>query len=130
MALDRTLLQNAEIDLRRYRLLVAQDSAPKQQLDTQAPTVRASSCVETPRVPRSVGVVCLHRCDIDALRQAAAAAQYCPSLRPKISETELSVSLRPGPRSGSSAGQPGRAPRGYLDGVVDQGLPAPRLDAV
>ena len=40
MARDRALLQNAEIDLRRYRLLVAQDSAPKQQLDTQAALVR------------------------------------------------------------------------------------------
>jgi hypothetical protein len=43
-----------------------------------------------------VGVVRLHRRDIDALRQAAAAAQYSRSLRPKISETELSVSLPPG----------------------------------
>jgi multidrug efflux system membrane fusion protein len=40
MARDRALLQNAEIDLRRYRLLVGQDSAPKQQLDTQAALVR------------------------------------------------------------------------------------------
>jgi membrane fusion protein, multidrug efflux system len=40
MAQDRALLQNAEIDLQRYHLLVAQDSAPKQQLDTQAALVR------------------------------------------------------------------------------------------
>jgi multidrug efflux system membrane fusion protein len=32
---DRALLANAKIDLIRYRDLVAQDSAPKQQLDTQ-----------------------------------------------------------------------------------------------
>jgi multidrug efflux system membrane fusion protein len=32
---DQALLANARIDLQRYRVLVAQDSIPKQQLDTQ-----------------------------------------------------------------------------------------------
>lgn len=32
---DQALLQNAEIDVERYRRLVKQDSAPRQQLDTQ-----------------------------------------------------------------------------------------------
>ncbi len=32
---DQALLDNARIDLKRYRLLVSQNSAPRQQLDTQ-----------------------------------------------------------------------------------------------
>jgi membrane fusion protein, multidrug efflux system len=40
LARDVALLKNAELDLERYRLLVEQDSAPKQQLDTQASLVR------------------------------------------------------------------------------------------
>jgi membrane fusion protein, multidrug efflux system len=40
MARDRALLENAEIDLRRYRQLFAQDSIAKQQLDTQQWLVR------------------------------------------------------------------------------------------
>ena len=32
---DQALLDNARIDLQRYRLLVSQNSAPRQQLDTQ-----------------------------------------------------------------------------------------------
>jgi multidrug efflux system membrane fusion protein len=39
-ARDRAQLENAKVDLERYRGLVAQDSAPKQQLDTQAALVR------------------------------------------------------------------------------------------
>ena len=39
MVRDQALLANARIDLERYRTLVAQDSAPKQQLDTQAALV-------------------------------------------------------------------------------------------
>src|SRR5690242_3422775 len=35
LAKDQALLANARLDLQRYRTLVAQDSAPKQQLDTQ-----------------------------------------------------------------------------------------------
>jgi multidrug efflux system membrane fusion protein len=34
-ARDEALLRNAQVDLERYRLLVQQDSIPKQQLDTQ-----------------------------------------------------------------------------------------------
>lgn len=40
MARDAELLRNARIDLQRYRLLWAQDSIPKQQLDTQDSLVR------------------------------------------------------------------------------------------
>lgn len=40
MARDQALLQNARIDLERYRTLFAQDSVAKQQLDTQASLVR------------------------------------------------------------------------------------------
>ncbi|MBI1777968.1 MAG: MdtA/MuxA family multidrug efflux RND transporter periplasmic adaptor subunit [Proteobacteria bacterium] len=36
---DQALLKNAELDLQRYRTLVAQDSIPRQQLDTQAALV-------------------------------------------------------------------------------------------
>ena len=37
---DEALLANAKVDLERYRVLFSQDSVPKQQLDTQAATVR------------------------------------------------------------------------------------------
>lgn len=40
MARDRAILQNARLDLERYRVLWAQDSIPKQQLDTQEALVR------------------------------------------------------------------------------------------
>jgi multidrug efflux system membrane fusion protein len=39
MAHDQAQLENAKIDLDRYRLLYGQDSIPKQQLDTQVATV-------------------------------------------------------------------------------------------
>lgn len=35
LARDQALLANARLDLQRYKILVAQDSIPKQQLDTQ-----------------------------------------------------------------------------------------------
>jgi membrane fusion protein, multidrug efflux system len=35
LAKDQALLANARVDLQRYKVLVAQDSIPKQQLDTQ-----------------------------------------------------------------------------------------------
>ena len=35
LARDQALLKNAQLDLERYRLLVEQDSIPRQQLDTQ-----------------------------------------------------------------------------------------------
>jgi len=40
LARDLALLKNAQLDLERYRTLVEQDSAPKQQLDTQTSLVR------------------------------------------------------------------------------------------
>jgi len=40
LARDLALLRNAQLDLERYRVLVEQDSAPKQQLDTQVSLVR------------------------------------------------------------------------------------------
>lgn len=40
MLKDQALLQNAQIDLERYRVLFEQDSVAKQQLDTQASLVR------------------------------------------------------------------------------------------
>ncbi len=40
MARDQALLKNALVDLERYRVLSAQDSIPKQQLDTQEALVR------------------------------------------------------------------------------------------
>lgn len=39
MARDQALLANARVDLKRYRNLVAEDSIPKQQLDTQTALV-------------------------------------------------------------------------------------------
>jgi multidrug efflux system membrane fusion protein len=39
-AKDQALLNNAQVDLERYKLLFQQDSVPKQQLDTQASLVR------------------------------------------------------------------------------------------
>jgi len=38
-AKDEATLKNAQLDLERYRVLVAQDSIPRQQLDTQLATV-------------------------------------------------------------------------------------------
>ncbi len=40
LARDQALLKNAEVDLERYRTLLAEDSAPQQQLDTQQALVR------------------------------------------------------------------------------------------
>ena len=40
LARDQALLKNAKVDLERYRVLVAQDSIPTQQLDTQAALVQ------------------------------------------------------------------------------------------
>ena len=40
LARDQALLANANVDLTRYKKLVAEDSIPKQQLDTQAALVR------------------------------------------------------------------------------------------
>src|SRR5262249_62065475 len=40
LARDQALLANANVDLARYKKLVAEDSIPKQQLDTQAALVR------------------------------------------------------------------------------------------
>jgi multidrug efflux system membrane fusion protein len=40
LARDDALLKNAKVDLQRYRVLVEQDSIPKQQLDTQESLVR------------------------------------------------------------------------------------------
>jgi multidrug efflux system membrane fusion protein len=39
LAKDEATLQNAKLDLERYRVLASQDSIPKQQLDTQAAIV-------------------------------------------------------------------------------------------
>jgi multidrug efflux system membrane fusion protein len=39
MARDEALLKNARLDLERYRVLLAQDSVPKQQYDTQVAAV-------------------------------------------------------------------------------------------
>jgi len=40
LARDQALLKNAQLDLERYRVLVEQDSIPRQQLDTQESLVR------------------------------------------------------------------------------------------
>jgi multidrug efflux system membrane fusion protein len=40
LARDRALLENARVDLVRYRTLVAQEAVPRQQLDTQAALVK------------------------------------------------------------------------------------------
>jgi multidrug efflux system membrane fusion protein len=39
LARDEALLRNARIDLERYKVLLAEDSIPKQLLDTQISTV-------------------------------------------------------------------------------------------
>jgi len=50
LARDEALLRNARVDLDRYRTLVAEDSAPKQQLDTQVELVHQyEGTVETDR---------------------------------------------------------------------------------
>jgi len=45
LAKDEAALQNARLDLERYKVLAAQDAVPKQQLDTQAATVAQSEGV-------------------------------------------------------------------------------------
>lgn len=42
MARDQATLNNAQVDLKRYQVLMAQDAIPKQQLDTQVATVSQS----------------------------------------------------------------------------------------
>ena len=42
LAKDEAALQNARLDLERYKVLAAQDAIPKQQLDTQVATVAQS----------------------------------------------------------------------------------------
>ena len=42
---DQALLANAKVDLERYRVLLRQDSIPKQQLDTQVSLVRQDEAV-------------------------------------------------------------------------------------
>jgi multidrug efflux system membrane fusion protein len=50
LAKDEALLANARVDLQRYRTLWAQDSIPKQQLDTQEALVRQyAAAMETDR---------------------------------------------------------------------------------
>jgi multidrug efflux system membrane fusion protein len=50
LARDQALLANAQVDLQRYRKLWAQDSIPKQQLDTQEALVRQyTAAIETDR---------------------------------------------------------------------------------
>jgi membrane fusion protein, multidrug efflux system len=50
LARDEALLRNARVDLERYRTLVAEDSAPHQQLDTQVELVHQyEGMVETDR---------------------------------------------------------------------------------
>lgn len=45
LARDQALLNNAQADLERYKVLFAQDSVPKQQLDTQQSLVRQDEAV-------------------------------------------------------------------------------------
>jgi multidrug efflux system membrane fusion protein len=45
LARDQALLVNAQTDLERYKVLFAQDSVPKQQLDTQQSLVRQDEAV-------------------------------------------------------------------------------------
>src|ERR1041385_1558538 len=42
---DEAFLANAKVDLERYRVLYAQNSVPKQQLDTQAATVNQDEAI-------------------------------------------------------------------------------------
>jgi membrane fusion protein, multidrug efflux system len=50
LAKDQALLANAQVDLQRYRKLWAQDSIPKQQLDTQEALVRQyTAAIDTDR---------------------------------------------------------------------------------
>jgi membrane fusion protein, multidrug efflux system len=50
LAKDQALLANAQVDLQRYKKLWAQDSIPKQQLDTQEALVRQdAAAIETDR---------------------------------------------------------------------------------
>ncbi len=50
---DQAVLENAKVDLERYRILFSQDSIPKQQLDTQVATVKQSEAT----VKSDVGLI-------------------------------------------------------------------------
>jgi membrane fusion protein, multidrug efflux system len=50
LARDEAALKNAQADLERYRILIEQDSVPRQQLDTQAATVeQAQASIKSDR---------------------------------------------------------------------------------
>lgn len=50
LAKDEAALKNARVDLERYKILIEQDSVPRQQLDTQVATVdQAAAALESDR---------------------------------------------------------------------------------
>ena len=64
---DQALLENARLDLERYRRLVKQDSAPRQQLDTQDALVRQyEGTVEIDRAQVDAAQLNLDYCRIKA----------------------------------------------------------------
>lgn len=68
MARDQALLNNAQADLERYKVLFAQDSVPKQQLDTQASLVRQyEASIKSDRAQVDAAKLQLTYCRITAL---------------------------------------------------------------
>jgi len=62
---DQALLKNAQLDLARYKTLVAQDSIPRQQLDTQAALVgQYEGVVKTDQAMVDNAKINLDYCDI------------------------------------------------------------------
>jgi multidrug efflux system membrane fusion protein len=65
LARDESQLHNAKIDLDRYKILLAQDSIPKQQYDTQISTVeQAEAVVKTDRATINSAKLSLTYCRI------------------------------------------------------------------
>jgi multidrug efflux system membrane fusion protein len=67
MTRDQALMENAKVDLQRYRVLAAQDSIPKQQLDTQEALVRQyAGAIVADRGPIDAAKLQLDYCRITA----------------------------------------------------------------
>jgi multidrug efflux system membrane fusion protein len=67
LAKDEAALANAKVDLERYRVLIAQDSIPRQQLDTQVATVdEAAAAVKSDEAQVASARLSLSYCKITA----------------------------------------------------------------
>jgi multidrug efflux system membrane fusion protein len=99
LAHDQALMENARLDLERYKTLLAQDAVPKQQLDTQVALVA-----------QYVGNIKQDQANIDSAKlnltyakvtapsgiAAGRSRQYRPRFRPKRHDRDYPASADPG----------------------------------